>query len=215
MGSCKITTATIRKKYYFQPILFIIMDPLTLTKNIAKKTLGKLKCLLYNINTKGNIYIGSGTKFKGGKQIYLDKNISIHPRTFIWCSKHGTIKIGNGSDIGERTRISINNTLTIGEKVLISPNVYITDCDHSYSNINIAIMDQGITTSNNNIFIDNHTFIGINSVIIGDIKIGKGVVVGANSVVTKSIPDYCVAVGNPIKIIKKYDVKQKKWSRVQ
>ncbi|MFQ7550955.1 MAG: DapH/DapD/GlmU-related protein [Blautia marasmi] len=46
------------------------------------------------------------------------------------------------------------------------------------------------------------SYIGINAVIIGDVKIGKHCVIGANSVVTKNVPDYCVAVGSPARVIK-------------
>ena len=44
--------------------------------------------------------------------------------------------------------------------------------------------------------------IGINAVIVGNVRIGRHCVVGANSVVTKDVPDYCVAVGSPAKVIK-------------
>lgn len=45
--------------------------------------------------------------------------------------------------------------------------------------------------------------LGINAVIVGNVKIGKHCVIGANSVVTKDVPDYCVAVGSPAKVIKR------------
>lgn len=47
------------------------------------------------------------------------------------------------------------------------------------------------------------SYIGINAIIVGNVKIGKYCVIGANSVVTKDIPDYSVAVGSPAKIIKR------------
>ena len=46
------------------------------------------------------------------------------------------------------------------------------------------------------------------------VTIGKNSVIGANSVVTKDIPDYCVAVGAPAKVIKKYDFESGKWLKV-
>lgn len=46
------------------------------------------------------------------------------------------------------------------------------------------------------------SYIGINSVIVGNVKIGKHCVIGANSVVTKDVPSYCVAVGSPARVIK-------------
>ena len=116
--------------------------------------------------------------------------------------KFGTIKIGKGSGIGERCRISIANMLTVGEKVLLSPNIYITDCDHEYRDIHTPVIDQGIVQKGQNVSIGDGSYIGINVVIIGNIKIGKHSVVGANSVVTKYVPDYSVAVGSPAQVIK-------------
>ena len=51
--------------------------------------------------------------------------------------------------------------------------------------------------------------------IVGHVVIGKGCVVGANSVVTKSIPDYCVVAGAPAKIIKGYNVDSKEWESIR
>ena len=125
----------------------------------------------------------------------------------------GTLIIGKGSEIGERCRISIANSLTIGSKVLISPNVYITDCDHEYRNIDIPIMDQGIVQKGQKVSIEDESYIGINSVIVGNVKIGKHCVIGANSVVTRDVPDYCITVGSPIKIIKKHE--KSSWIKVK
>jgi acetyltransferase-like isoleucine patch superfamily enzyme len=57
-------------------------------------------------------------------------------------------------------------------------------------------------------------WIAFNSVILGRVKIGKQSVVGANSVVTKDVSPFSVVVGNPARVIKKYDFKRKKWLRV-
>lgn len=113
------------------------------------------------------------------------------------------VRIGKGSEIGERCRISIANSLDIGENVLLSPNVYITDCDHEYRNVNIPVIDQGIVQRGQKVSIGGGSYIGINAVIVGNVKIGKHCVIGANSVVTKDVPDYCVAVGSPARVIKK------------
>lgn len=54
-----------------------------------------------------------------------------------------------------------------------------------------------------------------NTVILAGVKIGNNVIIGANSVVTKDIPDYCVAVGSLAKIIKKYIMNTKTWEKVK
>ena len=65
-----------------------------------------------------------------------------------------------------------------------------------------------------NLVIGNGTWIGTNAVIVGNIQIGKHCVIGANSVVTKDIPDYSVAAGIPAKVIKRYDFEEEEWVRV-
>lgn len=184
-------------------------------KKIIKYIIGYIKCKVNRISVEWNskIYIGRKVKIIGGANIRLDKRTVIRPYVDLWCSGKA-VEIGEGTEIGERSRISISNRLKIGEKVLISPNVYITDCDHEYRNIHIPVIEQGIVKKENSIEIKDHVYIGINSVIVGNITIGKGSVIGANSVVTKDIPDYCVAVGSPAKVIKKYDLKAEKWMKI-
>lgn len=107
-----------------------------------------------------------------------------------------------GSEIGERCRISIANSLEIGEKVLLSPNVYITDCDHEYRNIEVPVIDQRIVQKGQKVSIGEGSYIGINAVIVGNVKVGKHCVIETNSVVTKDVSDYCVAVGSPARVIR-------------
>jgi len=57
------------------------------------------------------------------------------------------------------------------------------------------------------------SWIGENVCIVGA-TIGKNCVIGANSVVTKNIPDFCVAVGIPARIIKRYDLNKCAWIRI-
>ena len=59
--------------------------------------------------------------------------------------------------------------------------------------------------------IGNNVFIGANTIILPNLRIGDDCVIGANSVVTHDIPDYSVAVGAPAKVIKQYNFKQNKW----
>lgn len=180
-------------------------------KNLIKHFLGKIQSLKFGISAEKNVYIGKHCDLKGKKNIQLKSDVTIRPYVQIW-SEGGTVRISEGSEIGERCRISIENSLEIGKKVLFSPNVYITDCDHEYRDINIPVIDQGINQKNQKVFIGDSSYIGINSVIVGNVKIGKHCVIGANSVVNKDIPDYSVAVGSPVKIIKRHG--KDGWNRL-
>lgn len=178
-------------------------------KQSIKYLMGFIRSRLRGIHTEGKVYIGKGIHVVGG-HITLGREVCIRPDVDLWNSGKG-IEIGDGSEIGERCRLSIANHLRIGKKVLLSPNVYVTDCDHAYKKIEIPVIDQGIVKSNNNVEIKDGTYVGINSVIVGNVTIGRHCVIGANSVVTKSIPDYCVAVGCPARVIKRYDHNTQKW----
>lgn len=177
-------------------------------KAFVKNLIGFIRTKVFQVKAGKNVYIGKHCNLKGKDKIVLEDAVIIRPFTQIWTN-NGSIKIGNGSEIGERCRISITNSLNIGKKVLLSPNIYITDCDHEYRNINISVIDQGIVQNYQKVSIGDGSYIGINSVIVGNVKIGKHCVIGANSTVTKDIPDYSVAVGNPAKIIKVYE--KNKW----
>lgn len=170
-------------------------------KGNVKQTLGMIRVKMFNVDAKRGVYVGKHCNLKGRSNIKLEEFVTIRPYTQIW-SGGGTVRIGKGSEIGERCRISIINSLEIGEKVLLSPNVYITDCDHEYRNTNIPVIDQGIVQKRQKVSIGEGSYIGINVVIVGNIKIGKHCVIGANSVVTKDVPDYSVAVGSPARVIK-------------
>lgn len=170
-------------------------------KICMKNFCGKIRAGAFGITAGHDVYIGKNCNFKGKSKILLQDFVTIRPCVQIWSE--GTVKIGNGSEIGERCRISIANSLEIGEKVLLSPNVYITDCDHEYRNVDMPIIDQGIVQKGQKVYIGDGSYIGINAVIVGNVKIGKHCVISANSVVTKDVPDNCVAVGTPARVIKK------------
>lgn len=80
--------------------------------------------------------------------------------------------------------------------------MYITDCNHEYRDIDVSVINQGIVQKGQKGSIGGGSYIGINAVIVGNIRIGRHCVIGGNSVVTKDVPDYCVAVGCPARVIK-------------
>ena len=118
------------------------------------------------------------------------------------------IAIGDGTNIGRRCTISAANSISMGNHVLIAPNVFITDHNHEYRDINIPIMHQGITTPDGQVSIGDGTWIGINAVIMGNVTVGKQCVIGSNAVLNRAIPDYCIAVGNPARVVKMYTDEQ-------
>lgn len=160
----------------------------------------------YKISNFTYTHIGTGTFIKDNCWLNICSYDSIIMPKII---------IGDGCQIGSGFTISIANRGIVEKNVIIAPNVYISDCSHNYENIGIPIMYQGITSITNEIIIGENSWIGANSLIVGNVHIGRGCVVGANSYVTKNIPDYSIVAGSPAKIIKMYDTITGQWVRTR
>jgi len=75
--------------------------------------------------------------------------------------------------------------------------------DHNYDRAGINIRDQGINPSP--ITVEDNVWIGGGAIILGGVTVGSGSVIGAGSVVNEDVPPRCVAVGNPIKVVRRLD----------
>ena len=97
-------------------------------------------------------------------------------------------------------------------KIFGSGRFLLIGLDHNDQDITQGIIEQGITTSP--IHIGEHTIIGANVIVLPGITIGKHCFIGAGCVVTQNIPDYCVTVGNPARIIKRYNPQSQTWEKI-
>lgn len=176
--------------------------------------------LLYSHKFK---YFGKGVSIHSPLHIYGEENISIDDQTLVqyksWLaavphtnSQNCELKIGKNCVIGHFNEIYATKSIIIEDNVLTADRVYISDNLHSYDNPDIPIVNQAIKQIGT-VRIGEGSWLGIGVVVLGA-NIGKHCVIGANSVVTKDIPDYSIAVGAPAKIIKKYDFISKKWETI-
>jgi acetyltransferase-like isoleucine patch superfamily enzyme len=118
------------------------------------------------------------------------------------CLSEVVVSIGDRCLIGRASGIVGHLSIVIGNDVWTGHHVYITDQNHDYRDVTIPISHQ--SQPERAVSIGDHSWIGHGAVILPGSEIGKHVVIGANSVVTGKIPDYCVAVGSPAKVIRQY-----------
>lgn len=154
------------------------------------------------------------TKVDGGKNIFIGSNVYVHDRSWLAClpltgNKDCRLLIGDGTYIGRFCHFYATAKIEIGKKVLIADGVYLSDNLHGFENVTIPVIDQPVKQIGE-VIIGNGAWLGENVCVIGA-RVGKQSVVGANSVVTKDIPDFCVAVGSPAKIIKRYSFESNEW----
>ncbi|WP_448700101.1 acyltransferase [Mucilaginibacter sp. AW1-3] len=118
--------------------------------------------------------------------------------------------------IGDRTIIGIGNVIIgpvkIGNDVMFAQNIVASGLNHGYEDVSLPPSVQKVNTAQ--ITIGDDVWIGANSIITAGVSIGKHAVIGGGSVVTKNIPEYTVAVGNPAKVVKKYNFELNTWERV-
>lgn len=119
----------------------------------------------------------------------------------IYVENGASLAIGN--DVGmSSTRMWIHDSIKIGNHVKIGGCVLITDTDaHPLDYLARRTSNEG--TKSAPIEIEDDVWVGAHSIILKGVTIGARSIIGAGSVVTKSIPTDCVAAGNPCRVIKK------------
>ena len=153
----------------------------------------------WRIDGPRNIQVGSGTFIQRGSWLYAlpaDQSIT-------------KLKIGDNCVFGYNNYIASVESVVIGDNVLTANNVFISDNTHSYSDINRPIIEQPITFCRS-VEVGDGSWLGENVCILSA-NIGRNSVVGANSVVTRDVPDYCVAVGSPAVVVKHFNHATSTW----
>jgi len=121
----------------------------------------------------------------------------------------GNVIIGNNCGIGIGNVII--GPVTLGNYVMLAQNIVISGLNHGYEDVTLPPRVQKVVTKQ--ITINDNVWIGANCVVTAGVTIGKHAVIGAGSVVTKNIPDYSVAVGNPARVIKRYNFTTNSWEK--
>lgn len=130
-----------------------------------------------------------------------------------------TLFIGKNFQMNDYVHITASESVIIGDNVLLASKIYISDSSHgSYSGtyedsspLEIP-KDRKIFTKP--VVIEDNVWLGEFVSVLPGVKIGKGTIVGANSVVSKDLPDNVIAVGSPAKPIKKYNFENHRWEKI-
>lgn len=116
---------------------------------------------------------------------------------------HAGITLGRRTFIGEHTLMRGQGGIIVGDNVLFGPGVQVLAVNHITSDPAMPIRDQGITAEG--IRIEDDCWIGAGAIILDAITIGRGAVIGAGAVVTRSVPARTLAVGVPARVVRELD----------
>lgn len=168
----------------------------------------------YTMRKKSRFFLANGRhQHIQIKSLAVGSSVRIGDYTRINFYDVGKLIIGNGCYIGQRNSFLVGADIIINEGVLMASDICITSENHA---INPESSDgygtQSLLTAP--VEIGEGCWIGEKVIILPGVSIGKKSIVGAGSIVTKDIPEYSIAVGNPAKVIKRYNFNNKEWENV-
>lgn len=165
-------------------------------------------------------HIGKGTFIDKTVNVFGWKNVSIGCNSVIgegsWLNVNDRIagldqiQIGDNCYIGRRNLFSSGRQLIIGHYVMTSNECKFLGNNHVFQNPMQPYVSTG-TTSGGIMKIGVNTWIGAGAIVLGNVTIGHGSVIGAGSVITKNIPPFSVAVGNPCRVVKRFNFRDNCW----
>ncbi|NDY42285.1 acyltransferase [Dissulfurirhabdus thermomarina] len=123
------------------------------------------------------------------------------------------IRIGDGSSLNERCRISAAEEVTIGRHVMVAAEVFIVDHDHVFDHPDLppALVRE---VRSRPVRIDDGCWLGFRSIVLKGVRVGRRSVVGAGAVVTRDVPPESLAVGVPARVVARRDPRSGKWVKV-
>ena len=155
-----------------------------------------------HVITRGFVFLDRGVELyarRGLGRLILGRWLHIGANTAIRCHE-GTLSVGDKSVLGRDNSINCYLDVEIGAAALFADHVYVSDFDHRFDALDVPIKDQGIAKAR--VRIEPDVWIGTKVTIVRGVVVGEGSVVGANAVVTRDLPPYCVAVGAPARVIR-------------
>jgi acetyltransferase-like isoleucine patch superfamily enzyme len=152
------------------------------------------------------IHIGAGTMI--GPQVSLSAGMVPGQQ----CLSDRVVSIGDRCLIGRGSGIVGHLSIQVGDDVWTGHHVYITDQNHGYEDLDRPIARQMM--AERPVVVGDGSWLGHGTVVLPGARIGRHVVVGANSVVVGELPDNCVAVGAPARVIRRF-VEGQGWQAVE
>ncbi|OSZ80902.1 hypothetical protein CAP36_06585 [Chitinophagaceae bacterium IBVUCB2] len=196
-------------KYYIY--LFIVKLTQTANNNVKQFNFKKIATFDSSVTLSTAINITNSQNDKS--KIIIGSNTIIHGNLLIY-GFGGRIEIGNKVFIGHSSQIWSASSIKIGNGVLISHNVNIIDnnshpLDHlerrkDWENLRELglLNEKQFDILEKPIIIEDDVWIGFNATIMKGVRIGRGAIIGAGTIITKDVPDFAIMAGNPAKIIK-------------
>lgn len=158
----------------------------------------------------------NGDRVSVGAYTFIEAGATFYAVTAYENQDHDPeIRIGDRVYSNHTLNITAARRVVIGNDVMLAFNVSIFDFNHGFRDPDTPVMRQPLAVYERGVEIADGAWIGANAFICGNVRIGKGAVVGANSVVKHDVPDHAVVTGNPARLVRLMDPASKQWNKVE
>ena len=180
-------------------------------------SVSKIKLAFVRRKVGDHTFIDKTVNVYGWQHVNIGENSLIGEMTWLNVNHREPgfdhIKIGDHCYIGRRNLISSAKQVVIKDYVMTSNDCKFLGSNHLFQDPMMPYISTG-TTSTDSMYIGVNVWVGASAIVLGRVTIGHGSIIGAGSVVTKDIPPFSIAAGNPCQVIKRYDPRQKKWIKI-
>ena len=162
-----------------------------------------------------DLLIPASVKIECPENISIGSNCEFDEYTHLLATRHSQLVIGDNVRFanGFAHVVASFDQIVIEDDCLFAAFVQLINGNHGYLDVARPVKEQA-SYSTGPIRIGRGSWLGRNACVMGGVTLGRHVVVGANAVVTKSVPDYCVVAGAPAVILKRYSPESGRWERV-
>lgn len=168
--------------------------------------------------------LGDGALIEPGVRLFHPERIQIGDGTLVRTNSRleavtsygdqqftPTLRIGARCVIELGVHIAASYCVEIGDDVMIAGRVFLSDHLHQYEDVARPVSRQPLSGPAH-LSIGDGAFIGEGACILPGVAVGRHSVIGANAVVTRSVPDCCVAAGVPARVLRHYDAARGEWA---
>lgn len=180
----------------------------------------RLRCLIETLLSMSRVTIGRASYIHRSVHILGKNSICVGSNTCVsegsWlnvnCRQKGAfaITIGNNCFIGKQNFFTSGKSIVIGDFTLTTLGCRFIGSSHIIDNPEVPYLMSG-TACVDEIRIGVNCFFGVGSIVLGNVKVGHGSVIGTATVVLQDIPPFSLVIGNPGKVVKRYSFNQRKW----
>jgi acetyltransferase-like isoleucine patch superfamily enzyme len=166
--------------------------------------------------------IGAGTYIDPSVHVLRWRSVRIGVKTSVaqhttinvndYACPTPTVVIGNHCWIGLRNFISPGQLIQLGDYCMTGPDCKFLGTGHVFADPFAPYISTG-TAPGGQLTLGANCWIGANVVIMGHLSVGHGTVLGAGTLLLKSVPPFSVVVGNPGRVVKRYDIQSSQWIR--